>query len=91
VSSPGGCPEALRRYRPGIAAILKPTSELRVSVAHDPVPDAPAILVDDVLAVADLHIGIEAELQESGVTLPSQTRKIATRLRDLGGSSSWET
>jgi putative SbcD/Mre11-related phosphoesterase len=54
-----------------------------VSVAHDPVPDAPAILVDDVLAVADLHIGIEAELQESGVTLPSQTRKIATRLRDL--------
>lgn len=51
-----------------------------------PVPDAPAILVEeDILAVADLHIGIEAELQESGVTLPSQTRKMAKRLRDLVG------
>jgi putative SbcD/Mre11-related phosphoesterase len=47
------------------------------------VPDAPALLAGDVLAVADLHIGIEAELEESGVTVPSQTRKIAGRLRGL--------
>lgn len=53
-------------------------------MACAPVPDAPAILVDgDTLAVADLHIGIEAEFEESGVTLPSQTRKMASRLRAL--------
>src|SRR3990172_10262364 len=64
--------------------MLKPPPELCALVSHAPVPDAPAILVDDdLLAVADLHIGIEAELQESGVTLPSQTRKIATRIREL--------
>ncbi len=49
-----------------------------------PIPDAPAILVDDrILAVADLHIGIEGALEEAGVIVPSQTRKIASRLRDL--------
>src|SRR5881628_2360740 len=65
-------------------AILKPRGLLCVHVAYAPVPDAPAILADDdILAVADLHIGIEAELEESGVTLPSQTRKMAKRLREL--------
>ena len=53
-------------------------------MAYVPVPDAPAILVDDrILAVADLHIGIEAALFEAGVSLPSQTRKIGRRLREL--------
>lgn len=53
-------------------------------MANSPVPDAPAIRVgDEILAVADLHIGIEAELQESGITLPSQTKKLAHRLRDI--------
>ena len=53
-------------------------------MSHVPVPDAPAILVDDhILAVADLHIGIEAALFEAGVSLPSQTRKLGRRLRAL--------
>ncbi len=53
-------------------------------MSYVPVPDAAAILVDDrILAVADLHIGIEAALFEAGVSLPSQTRKIGRRLREL--------
>ena len=53
-------------------------------MSYVPVPDAPAIVVDDsILAVADLHIGLEAALNESGVFLPSQTRKIGRRLREL--------
>lgn len=53
-------------------------------MSHVPVPDAPAILVDNrILAVADLHIGLEAKLNQAGVFLPSQTRKIARRLREL--------
>ena len=51
-------------------------------MAYVPVPDTPAILVDgDTLAIADVHIGIEAALQDAGVFLPSQTRKLARRLR----------
>ena len=47
-----------------------------------PVPDTPAILVDgDILAVADLHIGLEGALYEAGVSLPSQTRKLGRALR----------
>lgn len=57
-----------------------------------PVPDAPAILVNDrILAVADLHIGLEAKLNEAGVFLPSQTRKIARRLRELLESTESKT
>lgn len=47
----------------------------------EPVPDEPAILVDrSILVVADLHIGIEAELNLAGIFLPSQTDKIAQRI-----------
>ena len=53
-------------------------------MSFEPVPDAAAIRVGDgILAVADLHIGLEAALLEAGVFLPSQTRKIGRRLRDL--------
>ena len=61
-------------------------------MSHVPVPDAPAILVDDeILAVADLHIGLEAALFEAGVSLPSQTRKIGRRLRALLDSTGART
>ena len=47
----------------------------------EPVPDEPAILVDgDILVVADLHIGMEAELNLAGIFLPSQTDKMAQRI-----------
>lgn len=61
-------------------------------MAYVPVPDAPAILVDDdILAVADLHVGLEAALYEAGVSLPSQTRKIGRRLRALLESTDAKT
>lgn len=47
----------------------------------EPVPDEPAILVGgSILVVADLHIGIEAELNLAGIFLPSQTDKMAQRI-----------
>lgn len=53
-------------------------------MTYVPVADAPAILVDDrILAVADLHIGIEAALQEAGVLVPSQARRLGRRVREL--------
>ncbi len=36
-----------------------------------------------ILLVADLHIGIEAELRERGINIPSQTEKIASKLYSL--------
>lgn len=42
----------------------------------EPIPDAPALLAEDALVVADLHIGKEEELREAGFTLPSQARKM---------------
>lgn len=46
-----------------------------------PIPNEPALIIDDrVLVVADLHIGLEAELKEAGFTLPSQTEKMTNRL-----------
>jgi putative SbcD/Mre11-related phosphoesterase len=40
----------------------------------------PALLIDKVLVIADLHIGLEHEIQESGITIPSQIEKIKERL-----------
>ncbi len=33
--------------------------------------------------IADLHIGIEAELREAGINIPSQTEKVAAHLKKL--------
>lgn len=50
----------------------------------EPVPDEPAVLVNgSIIAVADLHIGMEAELGKAGVFLPSQTAKMARRLKSI--------
>jgi len=48
-----------------------------------PVFDAPLLLVEGeerVLVAADLHLGLEHELWLGGVSIPSQTEKILTRL-----------
>lgn len=48
------------------------------------VPGEPALVVkagrQKVLVVADLHLGIEGELAESGISLPSQTPKVKRRI-----------
>lgn len=52
----------------------------------EPIPNEPALLLDGkkkILIVADLHIGIEAELRESGINIPSQTEKMAEHLLKL--------
>jgi uncharacterized protein len=50
-----------------------------------PIPDEPALLFKEkkLLVVADLHIGIESELQENGVHVPSQTKIMEQRLISL--------
>jgi len=49
----------------------------------EPIPDRPAILADDALVVADLHIGLEEELLEKGVVIPSRAEILGRRLLDL--------
>src|SRR3989442_6332218 len=49
-----------------------------------PIPDHAALLIDgSILAVADLHIGLEEELAEAGVHLPSQSEKMAGEIEAL--------
>jgi putative SbcD/Mre11-related phosphoesterase len=47
-----------------------------------PIPDEPALLLKEknLLVVADLHIGIESELQQNGLHVPSQTSVMEQRL-----------
>ena len=52
----------------------------------EPIPNEPALLLETrkrVLIIADLHIGLEAELREAGINIPSQTEKIAKHLLEL--------
>jgi putative SbcD/Mre11-related phosphoesterase len=52
----------------------------------EPIPGEPALMLSAkkrTLVVADLHIGIEAELRESGINIPSQTEKMASHLITL--------
>ena len=46
----------------------------------EPVPDEPALMVGDILVVADLHIGLEEELHEKGVRIPSRSERMAKEL-----------
>lgn len=51
-----------------------------------PIPNESAMIIQNtirILLVADLHIGIEAELREKGINIPSQTEKIASKLYSL--------
>jgi putative SbcD/Mre11-related phosphoesterase len=52
------------------------------TVDLQPIHDEPALLHKEkkLLVVADLHIGIETELQESGLQIPSQTDLMKERL-----------
>jgi len=49
----------------------------------EPVPDHPVLLAGDALVVADLHIGLEEELREKGVRIPSRSEVMARTLVDL--------
>ncbi|MDY6986087.1 MAG: metallophosphoesterase [Candidatus Thermoplasmatota archaeon] len=45
--------------------------------------DEPALIVGDFLVVSDLHIGIENEFNEKGISIPDQTEKLLARLISL--------
>lgn len=54
----------------------------------EPVPDVPALRVKGGggwMVVADLHVGIEAQLRRSGFNLPSQMPKMSAALESLSG------
>ena len=46
----------------------------------EPVPDEPILRADDILVIADLHIGLEEELREKGIHVPSQAEGMGRRL-----------
>ncbi len=46
-------------------------------------PDAPALRAGEALVVADLHIGLEEELREKGIQIPSRAEVMGRRLVDL--------
>jgi len=50
-----------------------------------PITSEPAPFISKIklLVIADLHIGIERELREGGLQVPSQTNKMTTRLQTL--------
>ncbi len=50
-----------------------------------PIPDTPAVMINHkrILVVADLHIGIEHELEGFGLRIPSRTEQLLTRLISL--------
>src|SRR2546422_11656973 len=57
-----------------------------------PIPDHAALLIDgSILAVADLHIGLEEELAEAGVHLPSQAEKMAGEIEALASEYGTKT
>lgn len=48
-----------------------------------PILNAPACMIEDILVVSDLHIGIERAYREEGIRLPPQTKKILKRIEGL--------
>src|SRR2546427_10249872 len=57
-----------------------------------PIPDHAALLIDgSILAVADLHIGLEEELAEAGVHIPSQAEKMAGEIEALASEYTAKT
>ncbi len=57
-----------------------------------PIPDHAALLIDgSILAVADLHIGLEEQLAEAGVHIPSQAAKMAGEIEALASDTGAKT
>lgn len=53
-----------------------------------PIDNEPALKIETIdgninLVIADIHLGFEESLKEKGVNLPSQTSKLATKVRKL--------
>jgi hypothetical protein len=55
-----------------------------ISVKIRPILDEPALVAGEFLVVSDLHIGIENEFYEKGISIPEQTGRLLSRLTALG-------
>ncbi len=42
-----------------------------------------ALLIDNILVIADLHIGFESEIYKSGISIPSQIKNIEKEIKKL--------
>lgn len=60
-----------------------PNRTLETSVDLEPVADQPALIADDILVVADLHIGLEEELREKGIRIPSRAEVMGRKLLEI--------
>lgn len=61
-----------------------------ILVDLEPLPDIPALLMKGLrswIVVADLHIGIEAQLRRAGFNIPSQTEKMLKSLESLSSKA----
>src|SRR2546426_12710200 len=75
--------EPRRRRRDSDPAHPLSRPALGVDVEREPVPDEPALMADDIFAVADVHIGIEEELHEKGIRVPSRAEVMGRKLVEL--------
>src|SRR5438046_1984288 len=68
-----------------VVQVAQLLSELgRSSIVElEPVPDEPVLMADDALVVADLHIGLEEELQEKGIRIPSRAEGMGRKLAEI--------
>src|SRR5438445_371599 len=62
---------------------LPDAPEERADVDLEPIPDEPVLMADDALVVADLHIGLEEELREKGVHIPSRAEVMSRKLAEI--------
>jgi len=42
-----------------------------------------ALLIDDILVIADLHIGFESEVYRSGISIPSQIKNLEKSIKNI--------
>ncbi len=49
----------------------------------EPIPDEPALMAGEYVVVADLHIGLEEELREKGVHVPSRAEGMGRKIVEL--------
>src|SRR3989442_15072731 len=75
--------EPRRRRRDSDPAQPLRRPALGADVDLEPVPDEPALMVDDILVGAELHIGIEEELHEKGIRVPSRAEVMGRKLVGL--------
>jgi putative SbcD/Mre11-related phosphoesterase len=54
----------------------------------EPIYNEKALLIDDHLVIADLHLGLEHELESSGVKIPAQDAPMTKRITNLLKESS---